>query len=103
MQPQQDVAQHGSARRRVRQALLLCTFVATCLALLFWSSPSTSGHHASVMLPADGFGFEQKTSIGDTAREPHEAMELSEKRTKLMIEQDLKSALRKHTSQRQSH
>jgi len=73
-------------------------------ALAYWGrSAKTETEFARQANIQSPLSFQQKSSVGDSAVEPPEALQRNEKRQRLIVEQDLKTILHMHVGRRQSH
>lgn len=97
--PSERAAPVGHFSGLARRVLLVSTVAAACVAVALWSG--SAQRQLPLISPKDH--IEQKDSVGETAVEPPSALERNEKRQRLIVEQDLKTLLHIHVSQRQGH
>lgn len=99
LEEQAEQQQPGSYSGIVRRVALVSTVLAGGCAAAVWGNAS-SQNLQKISSSAD---FQQKDIAGDEAVDPTEALTRNEKRTRMVVEQDMKTLLQIHTSQRQAH
>jgi len=87
-----------STQGSIRKIIVVSSLVAACIAASIWKYSTPP----EVQRIQPGFQFEEKDIAGDTAVEPLSALERNEKRKRLIVEQDLKTLLHVHLSQREA-